>query len=146
MASSPEFRCLNCRRMVSTDPSISGVKNRNHCPYCLWSRHVDLRLAGDRDATCQSGMRPIALTLKRTYKKYARPGSGEMMLVHECQGCGKLSINRIAADDLAEVILTVFTSSWELNEVTLDKLDQSDIELLDKADLETVKVQLFGKP
>ena len=36
------FQCGHCRNFVNAEPFISGVKNRNHCPCCLWSKHVDL--------------------------------------------------------------------------------------------------------
>jgi hypothetical protein len=44
-------------------------------------------------------MAPVGLTLKKSRDKYARHTQGELMLVHRCQACGDLSINRIAADD-----------------------------------------------
>src|SRR5512139_2755149 len=94
-----DFRCLACGYLVSAQPVVSGVHNRNHCPYCLWSRHLDLYEAGDRLAACKAGMRPVGLTLKRSRDKYGGQAAGELMLVHQCSECGKLSINRIAADD-----------------------------------------------
>ncbi len=35
------FRCGKCRIFVGQ--TVSGGKHRNHCPFCLASRHVDLR-------------------------------------------------------------------------------------------------------
>lgn len=40
---------------------------------------------------------------------------GELMLVHECRGCDKLSINRIARDDYEDEILNVFEQSLQLD-------------------------------
>jgi DNA-directed RNA polymerase subunit RPC12/RpoP len=105
------FRCAHCGQQVVFDPLISGVKNRNHCPHCLWSRHVDLNRPGDRLAECKGGMRPIGLTLKRSRNKYARERDGEVMLIHQCAECGKLSINRIAADDNEALILQTLEES-----------------------------------
>ena len=47
------FTCIHCKREISSDPILSGVNNRNHCPYCLHSRHVDLYQAGDRLNACK---------------------------------------------------------------------------------------------
>jgi hypothetical protein len=33
------FRCRNCGLDVGT--TAPGTAHRNHCPSCLWSRHVD---------------------------------------------------------------------------------------------------------
>ena len=66
------FRCGNCRLDVPTD--AVGTEHRNHCPNCLWSRHVD-RSPGDRAAGCGSLMEPIAITVR---------GAGEWVLVHRC--------------------------------------------------------------
>ena len=94
-----DFKCRHCGSYISTARPLAGVGNRNHCPYCLWSRHLDLFEAGDRLAACKAPMRPVGLTLKNSRNKYARAASGELMLVHLCTDCSKISINRIAADD-----------------------------------------------
>src|SRR5512135_2552693 len=101
------FECLYCHVFVSAEPALSGVQNRNHCPYCLWSRHLDLFRPGDRLAACREKMRPVGLALKKTAKKYG-PRLGELILVHLCLECGKVSINRIAADDLADTLYELF--------------------------------------
>src|SRR4030065_2106742 len=81
------FRCCYCRAFVHTLPRLAGVKNRNHCPYCLWSRHVDLLQAGDRMSACKAIMQPIGLTVKQGRNKYGNYRSGELMLIHRCY-CG----------------------------------------------------------
>ena len=106
-----DFSCQHCQQPVSADRRVSGVNHRNHCPYCLWSKHVDLHESGDRLAACKGPMRPVGLTQKRRLKKYASQQPGELMLVHHCAGCGALSINRLAADDQAAVVLAVFEES-----------------------------------
>lgn len=108
-----DFRCAVCGSYVSASPTLSGVQNRNHCPYCLASRHVDLLRPGDRLSACKAIMRPLGLTLKRVQKKYAVPNSGELMLIHRCDDCGKLSLNRIAADDDSQALLGVFETSQD---------------------------------
>jgi DNA-directed RNA polymerase subunit RPC12/RpoP len=138
------FRCAHCGQQVVFDPLISGVKNRNHCPHCLWSRHVDLNRPGDRLAECKGGMRPIGLTLKRSRNKYARERDGEVMLIHQCAECGKLSINRIAADDNEALILQTLDESAGLDPSLLAEIEESDIEPLTPADKEFVRTALFG--
>jgi hypothetical protein len=83
------FRCRNCGLDVPMD--APGTAHRNHCPTCLWSRHVD-DTPGDRAAAdrCGSSMEPVAVCV--------RPG-GEWALVHRCGGCHEIHLNRIAGDD-----------------------------------------------
>jgi RNHCP domain len=66
-----------------------GTEHRNHCPNCLWSRHLD-RVPGDRSAECGGAMEPIAVFVR---------SNGEWALVHRCDGCATLHTNRIAGDD-----------------------------------------------
>ena len=39
-----DFQCNHCKNYVSANMAFSEVINRNHCPYCLHSKHVDLHL------------------------------------------------------------------------------------------------------
>ena len=82
------FRCGNCRLDVSMH--APGTAHRNHCPTCLWSRHVDDDTPGDRASDCCSLMEPIGITVR---------GGGEWVLVHRCTGCDEVHLNRTAADD-----------------------------------------------
>lgn len=86
-----DFRCRKCRVMIG--PSQSGTKQRNHCPLCLHSLHVDHR-PGDRSADCGSIMEPISIWVR----------GDEWVLLHRCRGCGVIHSNRIAPDD-SEIIL-----------------------------------------
>ena len=140
-----DFVCMVCHNFVSAQPALSGVHNRNHCPYCLSSRHLDLFEAGDRLSACKSNMRPVALTLKKTARKYSSAGQGELMLVHLCDECGKPSINRIAADDDLAAVLEVFERSRELDQRTKSTLTQSGIVILETGHLLFVRQQLFGR-
>lgn len=92
-----------------------------------------------------AAMQPIGLTLKATHKKYGPARSGELMLIHQCLGCGKLSINRIAADDNPGKLLEVFRGSFDLDEQMKEQLAGSEIELLLPEDRQIVTDQLFGK-
>lgn len=138
------FNCAKCGFSVTTSREQSGVNNRNHCPRCLWSKHVDEVKAGDRKAECKSRMQPLGLTLKQSPKRYNRETAGELMLIHRCTGCGKLSINRIAADDEAAVIYQVFNRSVSLTAKWKDLLKDEGIRLLGSTDLTVVYSQLFG--
>lgn len=67
-----------------------GTAHRNHCPSCLWSRHLDGFTPGDRAADCGASMEPIAVCVR---------GDGEWVLVHRCAACDALHLNRAAGDD-----------------------------------------------
>ena len=108
-----DFKCAHCHVIVSSAHFLSGVNNRNHCPYCLWSCHLDLYTPGDRLSACKGQMRPVGLTLKNGRNKYRLEKRGELMLVHQCIECGSLSINRIAADDDPSTIIAIFQASAE---------------------------------
>jgi hypothetical protein len=138
-----DFRCTHCGNYVSAMQVVCGVHNRNHCPYCLWSRHLDLYIAGDRLSACKAPMCPLGLTMKPGRNKYA-PGGGEMMLVHSCVDCGRLSINRIAADDDAQALLETFAISSTLPCRTRGLLLTSGIRLLDDMDAWIVQRQMLG--
>lgn len=137
-----DFRCAHCHTIVSCAHFLSGVNNRNHCPYCLWSCHLDLYAAGDRLSACKGQMRPIGLTLKKGRNKYQRDPRGELMLVHECVDCGALSINRIAADDDSSTILAVFQASS--NGQVHTKCEQRGILTLRASDSNVLHRRLFG--
>jgi len=144
MTSFGEFSCAHCGCLVSAAHSLSGVKNRNHCPYCLWSCHLDLFAAGDRLSACKGPMNPIGLTMKRTRNKYQLEARGELMLIHECTECGSLSINRIAGDDDSESILLVFRDSLGHSHQKFRLCEEQGIGMLGRETLQAVQVQLFG--
>ena len=90
------FACGHCHRFIG--PLPSGGHHRNHCPLCLYSRHVDDRVSGDRSSPCGSLMAPIGA--------FQRP-NGEHVVVHRCLGCGFERFNRIAADDDFDLVLAL---------------------------------------
>jgi hypothetical protein len=137
------FRCVSCGSHIHTLNWLSGVQNRNHCPYCLWSKHLDLHTPGDRLAACKERMRPIGLALKRRRKKYG-DAWGELMLAHECLGCGRVSLNRIAADDDAEALMRAFSASLALDDAFRRALEESGVRLLHREDAAAVRRRLFG--
>lgn len=90
-------------------------------------------------------MQPIGLTFKQVgLDKWGKEKRGELMLIHECHGCHKISINRIAGDDNPEKILEILTTSQNLNQDIKNELEQSGIRLLTDTDLTEIKTQLFG--
>ncbi len=143
-ASFGDFRCAHCHGLVSSAHLLSGVNNRNHCPYCLWSCHLDLFAAGDRLSACKAPMKPIGLTMKRGRNKYRLEARGELMLIHECVECKVLSINRIAADDDLETITAVFHESFTLDHQVRALCQQSGIAVLNAEYTEAVRMQLYG--
>lgn len=133
------FKCAHCKQFVIIN-DVMGTANRNHCNLCLWSKHVDID-KGDRRATCHGGMRPVGLTFK--HEGFSR--TGEIMLIHLCSCCPKISINRIARDDPEDDILTIFTQSLMLDDGLKGQLKKQEIYLLNQADHDELHIQLFGK-
>ncbi|WP_026961941.1 RNHCP domain-containing protein [Alicyclobacillus herbarius] len=82
------FECAHCGRMV---PPASRTC-RNHCPYCLYSVHLD-EFPGDRAADCGGLMQPIAV-MHHSKKGY--------QLVHRCLKCGTERRNIALLDDPIE--------------------------------------------
>lgn len=89
------FRCVHCGLDIPLD--APGTAHRNHCPTCLWSRHVD-DVPGDRAADCHAGMEPIAIHVR---------GDGEWVLVHRCTNCHTVHLNRCAGDDNPLVLVRI---------------------------------------
>jgi hypothetical protein len=104
------FRCSHCRLDVPT--SAPGTAHRNHCPFCLWSRHVDDE-PGDRAADCGSSMEPIAITVRK---------DGEWVLIHRCTGCGVLHSNRTAGDDSPLLLVRLAVRPLALPPFPLDRI------------------------
>lgn len=76
------FVCQNCGK------EVSGDGYTNHCPFCLWSKHVDDH-PGDRKNLCKGMMEPVEAYFKK----------GQWHLVHVCQKCGQRKTNRINERD-----------------------------------------------
>lgn len=81
------FTCKVCTRLVT--PENAGSTHRNHCPNCLTSLHLDNE-PGDRESDCGGIMDAIGVWVRK---------NGEWAIIHRCRRCGKLSSNRVAADD-----------------------------------------------
>jgi hypothetical protein len=86
-----DFDCGHC------GAAVRGNGYTNHCPRCLWSRHVDVR-PGDRAATCGELMEPVG----------ALSEGGRTVLVQRCVGCGRVWRNKVAGDDDPDAVLALF--------------------------------------
>ena len=131
-----EFICAFCSKKVS-NTEVIGSKNRNHCPYCLHSLHLDLKVAGDRLSDCKSIMDPVGLTFKNSKSR-------ELMLIHVCRKCHKIDINRIAGDDDPNGILKVFENSLNMETRLKDLVSKEQIYLAGLSDVEEINRQMFG--
>ena len=87
-----EFICENCGKHV---PKL-GYTCRNHCPYCLHSKHLDIN-PGDRLNTCKGLLKPIGIEkYKDTYK-----------IIYKCQKCHTIHKNIMATDDNYDEIINL---------------------------------------
>lgn len=85
-----DFDCEHC------GVQVSGSGYTNHCPVCLWSKHVDIH-PGDRAEPCQGMMKPIAV--ERRQDGYR--------IKFRCQRCGLERWNKAAPEDDFEVLLEI---------------------------------------
>lgn len=83
-----DFTCDHCGAVVV------GSGYTNHCPACLWSKHVDVD-PGDRAAVCKGLMKPITIEQER----------GEWILTHRCERCGHTKRNKASPDDNSDVMV-----------------------------------------
>lgn len=54
------FVCGNCGE------EVIGDGYTDHCPKCLWGKHVDFEIPGDRVSDCKGLMKPIKTELRIT--------------------------------------------------------------------------------
>ena len=98
-----EFICEHCGKLV---PKLE-YSCRNHCPYCLYSKHVDIN-PGDRAEECKGdlvpvgaekchgSLKPIGIELN-SKKGY--------VIIFRCEKCGAIRKNKAAKDDNMELII-----------------------------------------
>ncbi len=89
-----DFTCENCQTKVI------GNGYTNHCPSCLFSKHVDLDIPGDRKSPCLGLMESIRIEL--IHREY--------VIIHRCLKCGKVTKNKAVAEDNFEKILQISKS------------------------------------
>ena len=88
-----EFICENCGTKVEK----LGYSCRNHCPHCLYSKHVD-KNPGDREEECNGMLKPIDIEIN-SKKGY--------VIVFKCIKCGAIRKNKVAEDDNKEEIYKI---------------------------------------
>ena len=88
-----EFVCENCGKKV---PKL-GYSCRNHCPWCLYSKHVDIN-PGDRLESCQGLLKPIDIELD------SKKGN---VIIFKCMKCGSIRKNKMANDDDINLIYEI---------------------------------------
>lgn len=82
------FTCFHCGF------NVRGTGYTNHCPRCLWSRHVDVN-PGDRVSNCGGMMEPVGAKLKH----------GKYVILHRCKQCGFEKRNKADnGDDLGSIL------------------------------------------
>ena len=78
-----DFDCEHCGEKVLGDGYT------NHCPNCLWSKHVDVH-PGDRAESCGGMMKPIRI-------EGSTPG---YRIVHRCERCREeRKVNTVERDN-----------------------------------------------
>lgn len=86
------FICEKCGKKVEK----LNYSARDHCPYCLYSKHVDIN-PGDRQNNCRGLLKPIDIEkFKNTYK-----------IIYKCEKCGEIHKNVIAKDDDMDKIIEI---------------------------------------
>lgn len=91
-------------------------------------------------------MQPIGLTQKNIkYNKFTGMAYGEIMLVHCCVSCGRISCNRIAGDDNGYSVINLLNNYDEIDSLIMDELHNQKIQLLSCEDEQMVSTCLFGK-
>ena len=87
-----EFICEHCGKKVEK----LNYTTRDHCPYCLYSKHVDIN-PGDRANECKGLLKPIGIEkFKDTYK-----------ILYKCEKCHQEHKNIIANDDDMDMIIEI---------------------------------------
>jgi hypothetical protein len=86
-----DFSCGNCGLKVK------GSGYTNHCPNCLYSKHVDLNIPGDRKNSCGGLMKPIGVEKK-----------GEnYIILHQCLKCKEVKKNKAGKNDNFNSIIKI---------------------------------------
>ena len=84
------FKCENCGENVDK----LNYTARDHCPYCLYSKHVDIN-PGDRLNNCLGLLQPTGIEkFKDSYK-----------IVYKCLKCNQTHKNVMASDDNMDLII-----------------------------------------
>jgi hypothetical protein len=86
-----DFTCGECGE------EIKGDGYTNHCPHCLWSKHVDIN-PGDRASDCGGLMEPVSKEIEKD----------EYVITHRCVECKYEKRNKSAPKDDFDKLLNIF--------------------------------------
>lgn len=86
-----DFICENC------GAKVTGNGYTNHCPSCLFSKHVDMT-PGDRASDCGGLMEPVSVTSK---------GGEVVEIVHKCLNCEHEKANKISPEDDQNALINI---------------------------------------
>ena len=86
-----DFICEHC------GVEVKGTGYTNHCPQCLWSKHVDIN-PGDRLEECRGMMKPVG---------YQKLNQKERIIL-QCQRCGFEKPNKVESEDGREALVALF--------------------------------------
>lgn len=93
------FTCEHCSKHVEK----AAVGYRNHCPFCLYGKHVDIN-PGDRANTCQGLLVPVGVAKEKHGWKIS----------YQCEKCGAELRNKAADDDSMDLIIKLSVNTKEL--------------------------------
>lgn len=85
-----DFTCDHC------GGAVTGTGYTNHCPKCLWSKHVDID-PGDRAAACRGMMRPVSV----------EGSTPQYVITHVCEACGFRRRNTVQKEDEPAAIVAL---------------------------------------
>lgn len=88
-----DFICEHC------DASVAGNGYTNHCPACLYSKHVD-NIPGDRANPCCGLMPPLRV----------EPDAEGYTITHQCQICRAIKRNKAAANDNRDRLISLINA------------------------------------
>lgn len=83
------FKCEVCGE------EVMGDGYTDHCPFCLFGKHVDREIPGDRESECGGTMEPI----KAIY------GKEKFKILYRCTKCGHKFWVREGKDDDREKLV-----------------------------------------
>lgn len=82
-----DFVCEICGQFVK------GSGYTNHCPQCLWSKHVDIN-PGDRQNPCKGKMEPVDAFFE----------NGKWALKQQCLKCKEIRTIRLQKGDSLDIL------------------------------------------
>ncbi len=85
-----DFICEKC------EEKVIGNGYTNHCPKCLWSKHVDIN-PGDRAANCGGMMRPIKVETEK----------GEYVITYHCEKCNFERRKKVEKNDNFDEVIKI---------------------------------------